>query len=131
MSAPSTIIKGVPTIIWGPANSLNLTGAIVESISVTPKNSDPIEIEDNEGFTAVMVLLLDGFNAKISCVYDRSKAWPADGANIALNLPVGTGSANANLTSFTCLVASQAPSPTRKKEMMIDFNVVYRPGCAV
>jgi len=136
MAAPTPTIKGISTIYWGMGNAnspaFNVAGAIVESLSITPKNAKPVaEIEDNNGGAAVIVLLVDGFDATVSCVYDAAKAWPAEGANCVLNLPMATGNANANTTAYTCLVVSQKPDLKRKTEAKIELALVYRPGVAV
>lgn len=132
MPAPAVIKKGITTIVWGSGNSLtanSFASAIVESIAITPKNSDLVaDIEDNNGYSALLVLLPDGFSAKVTCVYDAAIAWPVEGANTALALPVGTGNANAGYTSYTCLVVSQSPALARKKEAMIEISLVYRPN---
>jgi hypothetical protein len=137
MAAPTPIIKGITTIVWGTGTGNNASlgapsGAIVESISVTPKNAEPVaDIENNDGASVVEVLLVDGFDAKATCVYDDAKAWPVEGANCVLKLNVGTGNANAGQTAYTCLVVSQAPAVARRKEAMIELNLRYRPGVTV
>ena len=131
MPTPTASLKGIATIIWGTDGRLNgVSGAIVESLQITPKNSAPIEIEDNAGFTAVEVVLADGFNAKASCVFDTAKTWPLEGANTVLTLPNMAG--GASNVAYTCLVGSLPELALgRKKEGMITFNLTYRPGCAV
>ena len=148
-------IKGVGTIVWGtgnilPSGNTALAGSIVESIQLTPKNGEPIEIEDNDGFTAFEVLLRDGFNGKVSVLYDDTKWYPIEGANVALKIPyagagnaaipfgegngaVFTAGANGvpNTVTYTCLIASMSPSYTKKKEATLDFSLTYRPGVAV
>ena len=138
-------IKGIGTIVWGAGNILNApAGAIVESLSLTPKNGEPIEIEDNNGLAAVEVLLRDGFNGKIGVLYDSNKSWPVEGANGVLNIPFNGANANAipfgegngasyanGVVSYTVLIASVAPSFAKKKEAMMEYNVTYRPNVAV
>jgi hypothetical protein len=129
---PTPIIKGIATIIWGIGNGMNApAGALIESIQVTPKNGNPIEIEDNNGFAISEILLVDGFDAKLNCVYDSAKVWPLEGSNVTLNLPMATGNNSNATTAFVCLVASQAPALKRKGEAMIAFNMTYRPGVSV
>lgn len=129
---PSPIIKGIPTIIWGTANQLGSpAGAVVQSISITPKNAEPIEIEDNNGFTAAEIVLDDGFNARVSILADTAKQLPAVGGNVALSIPSSIANGNIALNNYSCLVASVAPSTERKREAMIDLNLVYRPGVAL
>jgi hypothetical protein len=129
---PSPTLKGITTIVWGTANMLGSpAGAIIESGTVTPKHGEPIEIEDNNGFAVVQVILDDGFNAKVHCMYDSAKVWPQVGANVVLNVP-NSAAANANAVSYTCLVgASPEFTQNRKKEAMIQFALTYRPGVAV
>lgn len=136
------IIKGSPTITWGTSNTLGApAGAIVESARITPKNGSPIEIEDNNGIAANLVILRDGFNAKIACLYDGSKSWPVEGANVALtasvngasanSYPFGEGNAasiNGNTITYFCSLVSIEPSYHRKKEEMIELNLAYRPN---
>ena len=35
-------LSGTTTILWGTEGSFGLTGAIVESLAITPKNAGPI-----------------------------------------------------------------------------------------
>lgn len=124
MPAPSPIIKGLTTIKWGPAGALAaLTTAIVARGSFTPKNGAAFEIEDNEGFTAAMVFLNDGFDASIECVYDSAITWPAVGDAILLKRP-------RDAAALTCYVASIEDIVERKKEAMLTIKVHYRPGVA-
>ena len=129
MSAPATKIKGLTTIVWGTNNSLGSpAGAIVESISITPKNGEPIaDIENNDGASATLVLLKDGFSAKVTTVYDSNKAWPDWGDNVGLNLP--TPNSNAS-TMFFCICVDDVPALARKKEATMEISLVYRPGVA-
>ena len=136
------IIKGLPAITWGSGNALGApSGAIVESARLTPKNGSPIEIEDNSGIAANLVVLRDGFNGKVSSLYDANKAWPVEGANVGFNLqtngvnansyPFGEGNAatvSGNTVTYYCTLASIEWSQNRKKEAMIDLNLVYRPN---
>ncbi|MGA3266834.1 MAG: hypothetical protein ABSE16_08425 [Verrucomicrobiota bacterium] len=140
-------IKGTPAIFWGASGILGApAGAIVDSLQLTPKNGEPIEIEDSNGLAANEVLLRDGFNGKISCLYDASKLWPVEGANAALAIPFNGAGANAipfgessvngavyanNAVTYTVLVASVSPVYAKKKEAMIDLNVTYRPNVQV
>jgi hypothetical protein len=136
------IIKGSPTVTWGASNTLGApAGAIVESARFTPKNGSPIEIEDNNGIAANLVLLRDGFNAKVACLYDGSKSWPVEGANVALTAAVNGASANSypfgegsaascanGVVTYYCALISIEPTYHRKKEEMIELNLAYRPN---
>lgn len=137
-----TIIKGTPTITWGTSNMLGApAGAIVESARFTPKNGSPIEIEDNNGIASNLILLRDGFNAKVSCLYDGSKTWPVEGANVALTAQINGATANSypfgegnaatyanNAVTYYCSVVSVETNYHRKKEGMIELNLSYRPN---
>ncbi len=139
-------IKGTPAIVWGTGGVANIpNGAVVESLSLTPKNGEPIEIEDGFGLGINQVILRDGFNAKMTVMYDASKTFPVEGANAALTIPYAGANANsipfgesnganyaANAVTYVCLVAAP-PQPTfsKKKELMIEFNLTYRPQIAV
>jgi hypothetical protein len=129
---PSKIVKGITTIVWGTDKFMaSPAGAIIDSGTITPKHGEPIEIEDNSGFAAVQVMLDDGFNAKVHCMYDTAKVWPQVGANVSLNLP-NTASNSGNTVSYVCLVGAQPElTQNRKKEAMIQFSLSYRPGVAV
>ena len=143
-------IKGTPTIVWGTGSVLGgpngLAGAVVDSIQLTPKNAEPIEIEGNDGTAANLVVLLDGFNAKASVMYDASKTYPLEGANATITIPYGGATGNAvpfgagsanqgsaanGVATYTVLVASGSPAFKKKGELMVDFNLVYRPNVAV
>lgn len=138
-------IKGIGTIVWGAGGILAApAGAIVDSLQLTPKNAEPIEIEDSDGLAAVQVVLRDGFNGKASVMYDNAKTWPIEGANVALAMPYngavanaipfgeGSGAAVANgVVTYTCLVASVSPAYKKKGEAMVDISLTYRPNVAV
>ena len=143
------IIKGTPAIVWGTGSTLgganSLGGCVVDSLQLTPKNGEPIDIEGNDGMTSNLVLLVDGFNAKASVMYDSSKQYPGEGANAAITIgfnglanavPFGASSVNGTVVNgssvtYTVLVASISPAYKKKGELMVDFNLVYRPNVAV
>jgi hypothetical protein len=79
LAVATPIIKGITTINWGvgdvPGTGLP-AGAIATAGTITPKNGEPIEIEDTNGIAAALVFLPDGFNAELSFVYDGAKVWP-------------------------------------------------------
>jgi hypothetical protein len=129
----SALTKGITTIVWGDSLSANsngaMVGAIVESGKIAPKNGAPIEIEDSQGFTAVVVFLDDGFDATLNLVYDSAKAWPNLAAKVTLSIPTWSGTANANATTYNCFVAATPEiDEGRKKEAMIAYKISYRPG---
>lgn len=138
------IIKGVGTIVWGTGGILAApAGAIVDSLQLTPKNAEPIEIEDGDGITAFEVILRDGFNGKASVLYDATKTFPVEGANVGLAVPYNTGGNAAlfgegngvtvanSVATYTCLVASVSPAYKKKGEAMVDISLTYRPNVAV
>lgn len=144
-------IKGNGTIVWGTANIAGNSipaGAIISSIKLTPKNGAPIEIEDNNGIAVFEIILRDGFNGKVTQLFDATKTYPVEGANctIAISWPgaaanaipfgepgVNGGNANyaANVVTYTCLIAAIAPSYEKKKEAYVDWDITYRPNVNV
>lgn len=126
---PAAIKKGLATIIWGTDNVMNIVnGAIIESGKITPKNGAPIEIEDNNGFAASMILLDDGFDAEITLLYDTAKTWPGIGDKVTLVLP--TWGAAGGTTSFANCFVGATPNPdvARKREANISYKIVFRPA---
>lgn len=141
----------VGTIAWGTGGVMGNgipAGSIIPSIKLSPKNSGPIEIEDNDGLTAVEVLLRDGFNGKFPTLYDNGKSYPVEGANCALALNFNGANANAipfgepganggaatvanGVVTYTCFIVALSPAYEKKKEMYIDWDVTYRPNVAV
>jgi hypothetical protein len=123
---PSATIKGLTTIKWGTAGRLTagaFTNAVVMRATFTPKNGEPIEIEDNDGFAKALVLLDDGFNATVEVLFDTAITWPAVGDTVALKRPNPNAEAALN-----CLCASIEQASERKKETTLSMRLVYRPG---
>ena len=120
------IKKGLTTIQWGSGGTTNggLSGAVVVRGTFTPKNGDPIEIEDNEGFAKSLILLDDGFNATVECLYDSAIAWPAVGDTVQLKRP-------SDAAPINCLLSSREEATERKKESSLTMRLVYRPGVAL
>ena len=121
-------IKGISTIAWGTEGQLGSpSGAIVESIAITPRNPTGIgEIENGDGAIVSDILLDDGFDAKVTCVYDKARTWPATGAAVTLVIPspAGTGT-----STYSCYVTGLGSVNTaRKKEATIELNLRFRPG---
>lgn len=118
------IKKGVTTIKWGSGSTLKsaaLLTAIVARGSFTPVNGQPFEIEDNDGYTATEVLIDNGFDATVECVYDSALTWPAVGATVALRRPRDAADLN-------CLLIDIEDTVERKKEAMLTLRIAYRPG---
>lgn len=119
---PTPIIKGLTTIRWGTGGvATGLTTAVVTRGSFTPKNAGPIDIEDGDGFSKALVLLDDGFDARIECLFDSAITWPTIGATVALKRPRDAAPIN-------CLLASIEETTERKKEATISMSIHYRPG---
>lgn len=132
MSSPTIKASGNIAIVWGADNAANgganilPTGMILETLTVTPKNADPIDIEGNAGFAAVQIGIKDGFNAKASGVYDSNKGLPAEGDNIVLVIPKADG-ANVGTQNVNCTFWSWGFTRSRKKEQMVELNFTHRP----
>ena len=128
MVANAPVIKGVNTIVWGTEGQSTPVGAIVESISITPKNPKGIgEIENGDGAGVIDVLLDDGFDATVTCVYDKAKTWPATGGAVTLTIPTPTGAGGTS--AFVCYCTGWPTINTsRKKESTIQVSLRYRPG---
>lgn len=121
-------LSGTTTILWGTEGSLS--GAVVESLSITPKNAGPIgEIEDGNGATVANIMLDDGFDAKVTCLFDKAKTWPTLGAAVTLAIPPYNGGLGTVAANTACFVSGNHEiSMTRKKEATITLNLRYRPG---
>lgn len=120
------IKKGLTTIHWGSGSTTSgaLAGAVIQRATFTPKNSDPIEIEDNDGFAKTLVLLEDGFNATVECLYDSAISWPAVGDVVSLQRPDDDAPLN-------CLLVSREEAKERKREATLSMRLVYRPDVAL
>jgi hypothetical protein len=127
MSTPTIKSSANIAILWGTENATNNTaGFKLETLTITPKNSDPVDIEDGDGFTAVQVGLKDGFNAKGTGLYDSNRALPAEGANVQLVIPKSDG--NAGTQVINCTFWSFGFTRSRKKEAIIELNLTHRPN---
>ena len=134
MPVNSPVFKGVSTLIWGTQSRLGTpSGAIVESIDITPKNPTGLgEIENGDGAGVADVLLDDGFDAKVTVVNDPAKTYPATGQAVTLVLAQRSGGGSPNYTgsaSFTCYITGDPDDKyARKKEGSRTLNLRYRPG---
>lgn len=127
---PTIKASGNIAIVWGTTNAANggnnsIFGMLIETLTITPKNGDPIDIENGDGFAAIQVGLKDGFNAKATGVYDTTKIMPAEGQNITFVGPKQDG--NSGTANYNCTFWSWGLSKSRKKETMVDVNFTYRP----
>lgn len=118
-------------IVWGSndaasAGANNLpNGRLIETLTITPKNGEPIDIEDGYGFTVVQVMCKDGFNARATAVYDANKALPTEGANVTIVCPKTDG--NAGTANINATYWSWGFTRTRKREKMIELFFTHRP----
>jgi hypothetical protein len=123
-------IAGLTTIYWGTRGGIGssaLTGLIVDSISVTPKNSGPIgEIENGDGAAVSLQVLDDGFDAKVKFTYDTSKTYPDIGDAVVIYLPKYGAAGGAQ--SYNCTMVAMPPDIARKKAAECEMTLVYRPG---
>lgn len=133
MATPNIKPSANIAIVWGSANAaagananVMPSGLILETLTITPKNADPIDIEGGVGFTAIQVGIKDGFNAKATGVYDSNKIMPAEGANITLVVPKSDG-ATAGTENVNCTFWSWGFTKSRKKEQTIELNFTHRP----
>ena len=128
MSSPTIKPSANIAIVWGTANSINspngVSGLILETLSITPKNGDPIDIEGGAGFAAIQVGIKDGFNAKATAVYDSNKALPAEGDSIVVVIPKSDG-ANTGTQNVNCTFWSWGMGKARKKEATVVLNFTY------
>lgn len=116
---PSPIKKGLTTITWG-TSLVTALSAIVESFTLDDKTEVP-EIENGDGFSVAEIVLNNGWDGTMKCVYDSAVTWPVQGDKIVLKR---LGDANGK----DCLVTGVNDEIQRKKEGMITFKVQYRPG---
>jgi len=132
---PSPTIKAISNlaILWGATNAASgpnsntlPSGALIETIEITPKNGDPIEINDGDGFVAVQVFLDDGFDARISCVADSNKGLPKPGDAVVIVAPKLDG--NAGTTNYNCTFWSATISRERGRDARVTMRVSRRPN---
>ena len=117
---PAIIKKGTPAIHWGTSNQANVsaaTGCIVESFKVSDKNGSPIEIEDNDGYAAVLVYHDGEFDCDLSVMYDSNKTWPAKGDTVVLQLPK-VGAARYDGSSWTMTHSRVRPGRVRTRQVI-------------
>jgi hypothetical protein len=125
----SPTLKGITTIKWGSGASMGTPStALVQSGRITPKNGMPVEIEDNNGFTAALVFLPDGFDAEVTMMYDTALTWPGQSDTVVLTLP--KWGAAGGTQAFNCFVAADPSIDIeRKREATISYKLIYRPNC--
>ncbi len=121
----SPIKKGITTITWGSDSMTQsaMATAVVESISYKPH---PVKatIETNVGTTGTMILVDDGFDATVKCVYDSNITWPVLGGTIQIKSPIFQ-------TAKWCVVVGVMEDVARKKEATITIELEYRPDLSL
>ena len=95
---PIPVIKGTfTTIRWGTtiANQASqFSTAIIRSIKSSRLGGEPTKIEDNEGFTAIVVGLADGDRCEVEVTDDTSKTWPEQYDVASFKAPKASAAAN-------------------------------------
>jgi hypothetical protein len=131
MATPTIKASGNIALVWGTigamtgANNAMPSGLLVETLTITPKNADPIDIEDGDGFTAIQVGCKDGWNGKATAVYDANRVLPAEGSTIVVVVP---NQGNAGTTNVNASFWSWGFTKSRKKEKMIELSFTHRPN---
>jgi hypothetical protein len=126
MSTPTIKPSGNIAILWGTDNAMNTpSGALIDTLQLTPKNGAPIEIEGNQGFTAIQVGLRDGFDARATCVYDANKAYPKEGDTVILVGPKQDG--NSGTTNYNCTFWAWQFGRAKKGQATIELMFTHRP----
>jgi hypothetical protein len=129
--ANPVIKAGNIAIVWSTANgaagSANAlpTGAVIETISVTPKNAEPLDINGSDGFSAILVGLDDGFNARVTFVYDANRPLPAFGDPVTLVVPRRDG--NNGTANINCIAWGHSFNRSRNDVAKVELNITYRP----
>jgi hypothetical protein len=94
--ATKNIAGTFTTIRWGTSGVLqsNLNTAIVKSVKVSRLGGEVIKMEDNDGFTAIIVGLNDGDKLEIEVVDETAKTWPVFFDVASLKVPGQTNAKN-------------------------------------
>ena len=112
LAVTAPIIRGTSTTIrWGlryggdtagtsnPNQQTGMSGAIVTRVNHETLGGAPTLIEDDQGFAAILVLLVDGDKLTLTCIDDSIITWPQKGDWCSFKVP-GTSATNAN---FICI----------------------------
>jgi hypothetical protein len=105
LAVTAPIIRGTSTTIrWGIKSSGvvqegGMSGAIVTRVAHEALGGAPTIIEDDAGFAAIMVLLVDGDKLTLTCIDDSIITWPAKGDWCSFKVP-GQAATNVN---FICI----------------------------
>ena len=109
LATVSPVIRGTSTTIrWGVkgdgANGGGLgvpggmSGAIVTKLSHEVLGGPPVIIEDDQGFAAIWVKLIDGDKLTLTCIDDKLSTWPEIGDWCSFKVP----RQNATNNNFKC-----------------------------
>jgi hypothetical protein len=101
------------------------TNAVVKTYEFTPKVPRGDE-PDPSGFTGTTIILNDGWDASLKCLFDTSIEWPAIGDIISVQNPYED-------SPRSCLVESVTPSGgnTPAEAATITIKCDYRPNRAL
>lgn len=121
-------IKGLATIKWGAGDVAGspFTSAIVNSIEVSNPNASPIFIQDTEGLDKVMVLLNNGRDFVVECLYDTAifegSSKPEIGDQVDMTVP------SISATALECWITDVNPSYRAGAQATIRISLVHRTG---
>lgn len=132
MGTPTIKAGANIAIVFGVKNGINIganviNGLLLESLTLTPKNGAPIDIEDADGFSAALVGLKDGWDGKATAIYDSAKQMPEEGATATVVAP-NTAANGVNTANLNCTFWSWGFTRTKKKEAVIELTFTNRPG---
>jgi hypothetical protein len=105
LAVTAPIIRGTSTTIrWGIKSSGvvqagGMSGAIVTRVGHETLGGAPTLIEDDQGFAAILVLLVDGDKLTLTCIDDSILTFPQKGDWCSFKVP-GQVATNAN---FICI----------------------------
>lgn len=104
--SPDFIVEGLTTIVWG-------TDGVYSGYIVTTANEqnrvEEIDIEQGDGFEAVVILLNKGVNVEVEVIDDTAVTPPSIGTIVTLSTPYG---------SIPMLNVDNKASQARKREGM-------------
>ena len=107
---PNFAAYGNPLIVWGTESIMG--SYIVVSASESQRISE-IPIEQGAGFTAILILLMDGINVDIEAVDDTTLAPPVFGNTVTIVTPFG---------AIPMVMTKNDASQARKREGMRSFT---------
>lgn len=108
--SPDFVAEGITTIVWG-------TDGIYSSYIVTSANeaqrTEEIDIEQGDGFEAIVIILVKGVDLEIEVVDDTAVNPPAVGQVVTFSTPFG---------SIPMLTVQSRANQARKREGMRTLN---------